>query len=139
MGKRKRITATIKMTLTDDSDLIDWWRSIPLGSRNATLKDIIREHIAREGGHYRPRQIPVAAASVPVFDLSQLAQVRDDTAWIRDALHDMPAYLEQLFAQVASVRPTDVLPNARAPTSDTPALDDAESQRRARKLKRVSW
>lgn len=135
----KRITATIKMTFADDSDLIDWWRSIPLGSRNATLKDIIREHIAREGGHYRPRQIPVTAAPVPVFDSSQLAQVRDDTAWIRDALHDIPAYLEQLFAQMAVVQPNGVLPDARAPTPDSPALDDAESQRRARKLKRVSW
>lgn len=139
MSRHKRITATIKMTFVDDSDLIDWWRSIPLGSRNATLKDIIREHMAREGGHYRPRQTPVAAVSAPGLDLDQLAQVREDAAWIRDALHDMPAYLEQLFAQVASIRPTDVLPNARAPTPDSPALDDAESQRRARKLKRVSW
>jgi hypothetical protein len=136
MSKRKRMTATIKMTFADDSDLIDWWRSIPLGRRNATLKDIIREHIACEGGYYRPRQIPVAAAPVPALDSSQLAQVRDDTAWIRDALHDMPAYLERLVTQMASVQP---VPNARASTPDTPALDDAESQRRARKLKRVSW
>ena len=136
MSQRKRITATIKMTFADDSDLIDWWHSIPLGSRNATLKAIIRDHITREGGHYHSRQIPVAAERLPTFDIGELAQVRDDTAWIRDALHDMPAYLEQLFAQAVLVQSPA---NTRAPTPDSPALDDAESQRRARKLKRVSW
>ncbi|HML23760.1 MAG TPA: hypothetical protein PKD09_19040 [Aggregatilinea sp.] len=136
MSKRKRITATIKMTFVDDSDLIDWWHSIPLGSRNAMLKDIIREHIAREGGHYRPRQLSGATVSVPAFDSSQLAQVREDAAWIRDALHDMPAFLEQLFAQTVLVQSPA---NARAPTPDEPTLNDAESQRRARKLARVSW
>lgn len=142
MSRRKRITATIKMTLTDDSDLIDWWRSIPLGSRNAALKDILREHLAREGRYYRPRQNPVTAAMMPTLDPGQWAQLRDDAAWIRGALHDMPAYLEQLLAQAAALQPIGAMTTAAAtpsPAHDTPTLNDAESQRRARKLARVSW
>jgi hypothetical protein len=139
MSRRKRITATIKMTYADDSDLIEWWHSIPLGNRNAALKEIIREYIAREGGYYHPREVPVGTVHTPQFDLSQLDQLRSDTAWIRDALQDMPAYLEQLLTHAVSIQAATILPDSRAPTPDAPALDDAESQRRARKLKRVSW
>lgn len=139
MSKRKRVTATIKMTFSDDSDLIDWWRSIPLGSRNATLKEILRDHIAREGGDYRPRSMVAISAGEAAFDLHLLTQLRDDAAWIRDALYDMPGYLERLVTQMARTQTGNGGAPIRAPALDFPALNDAESQRRARKLKRASW
>jgi hypothetical protein len=81
----------------------------------------------------------VGTVHTPQFDLSQLDQLRSDTAWIRDTLHDMPAYLEQLLTHAISIQAATTVPDTRAPTPDASALGDAESQRRARKLKRVSW
>ena len=151
MSTRKRITATIKMTFADDRDLIDWWQGIPLGQRNATLKEILRDHLAREGGDYRPRPVVAVPAREAALDPHLLTQLRDDAAWIRDALYDMPGYLEQLVTQVTATQSTmqstmqTDMQSANggapicAPALDLPALNDAESQRRARKLKRATW
>jgi hypothetical protein len=54
MAKSKRMTATVKMTFTEDTDLIAWWNSIPRGSRNAVMKDLMREYIKRHRGGFRP-------------------------------------------------------------------------------------
>lgn len=136
MGKRKAKRAYrmigFKAYFDIDQDIIDWWESMDEGNRSDAIRDLIHDALAM-----KPRYVP--APVNPVSTLPDLDDLRQDTRWIRDALHDMPAYLEQLFAQMAVVQPNGVLPNARAPTPDSPALDDAESQRRARKLKRVSW
>jgi len=47
MAKARRMTATVKMTFTEDTDLIGWWNSIPRGSRNAVMKDLMRDYIER--------------------------------------------------------------------------------------------
>lgn len=136
MGKRKPKRAYrmigFKAYFGIDQDIIDWWETMDEGSRSDAIRDLIHDALAM-----KPRYVPAPVS--PVSTLPDLDDLRQDTRWIRDALHDMPAYLEQLFAQMVVVQPTKVLPDARAPTPDAPALDDAESQRRARKLKRVSW
>jgi len=40
--KYERVSAFIKFTHEDDSDLIQWFESIPLGERNHYLKSILR-------------------------------------------------------------------------------------------------
>ncbi len=61
MAKQKRATATVKMTYSEDADLIAWWNSIPRGSRNAVMKDMMRDYIENNRGGYRPimpRKVP---------------------------------------------------------------------------------
>src|SRR5215204_5635808 len=113
MAKLKRVTATVKMTYSDDADLIAWWNSIPRGSRNAVMKDMLREYIERHSGGYRPvipRNIP------PIFDPTRFAQMSEDTAWIRNALLDLPGYVEQIIQYVAAN--STAMPDAHAPPAN---------------------
>ena len=77
--------------------------------------------------------------------MMELARVHDDTTWIREALHDMPAYLERVIQHVAAnAQPVAIgqgQPRASPVQAQTlePALTDAESQRRTRRMKRATW
>ncbi|MBK8026997.1 MAG: hypothetical protein IPK19_37830 [Chloroflexi bacterium] len=137
METSKRVTATVKMTYTDDTDLIAWWNSIPRGSRNAVMKDVIRDYIGRNRGGFRP----VMPRNVPQpFDPVRFIQVSEDAAWIRAALNDLPRYLEQVMHYVAvhGAGPAGggVAQNNRGPTG---TVDDAEASRRAEKVRKAKW
>src|SRR5688500_9997068 len=98
MAKQKRTTATVKMTYSDDSDLIAWWNSIPRGSRNAVMKDMMRHYIDHNRGGYRP----IIPKNIPQpFDAGRFTQMSEDTAWMRTALTDLPGYVERVIRQVA--------------------------------------
>ena len=97
MAKQKRATATVKMTYSEDADLIAWWNSVPRGSRNAVMKDLMRDYIDHNQGGYRPiypRNMPQP------FDPGRFTQMCDDTNWIRTALMDLPGYVELVTQQV---------------------------------------
>jgi hypothetical protein len=135
MAKQKRATATVKMTYSEDADLIAWWNSIPRGSRNAVMKDIMRDYIARERGGYRP----ILPRNVPQpFDPARFTQVCDDTAWIRAALMDLPGYVARVIQHVAATAPGD-----RAPAGNgiprTGEVSDEAAQRREQRMKKVKW
>jgi hypothetical protein len=115
-----------KAYFDDDQAIIDWWESMDEGSRSNAIRDLI--HVALG---LRPPQRPTA---VP-----DLADLKHDTRWIRQALDDMPSYLEQLLAQAVAAQPANGIAPPQTSAHNTPTLNDAESQRRARKLARVSW
>jgi hypothetical protein len=131
MAKRKpRRTYRLigfKAYFDGDQAIIDWWESMDEGSRSDAIRDLIHEALGLK---------PPQSESVILPDLLELQQ---NTRWIRQALGDMPTYLDQLVIHAISIQPAAVWPDARSPASDVLLLDDAESQRRARKLKRVSW
>ncbi len=110
-----------------DQAIIDWWESLDEGSRSDAIRDLIHAALG-----LKPQ---IRKTTVP----PDLAELQQDTRRIRQTLDEMPMVLERLVVQAASIQPVAVLPNAREPASDAPILDDAESQRRARKLKRASW
>jgi hypothetical protein len=72
-------------------------------------------------------------------------EVRRDTLWIKDALNDMPAYLERVIQHVANnAQPIAVGQNPpraspQVVVQDDPALTDSESERRTRRMKRATW
>ncbi|MBK8022020.1 MAG: hypothetical protein IPK19_11485 [Chloroflexi bacterium] len=134
MAKTKRVTATVKMTPQEDADLIAWWNHIPRGSRNAVMKDVLREYIERNRGGFRP----VMPRNVPQpFDPVRFMQVSEDAAWIRAALNDLPRYLEQVMRFVAANGTGPVAAHeARAPTAEA---DEAEARRRAEKVRKANW
>jgi len=118
-----------------DADILDWWESIEEGERSEMIRDLIRGFLGVQSKRRKP----------PIIDLTELLEVRQDTLWIRDALNDMPAYLERVIQHVAaSAQPIIVSqeqPRASPVQAQTlePALTDAESQRRTRRMKRATW
>lgn len=134
--KRNYRTITFKVYFDTDQDILDWWEGIEEGERSDSIRDLIREQL----GSVRRKP-----SKAPIIDLPELLEVRRDTLWIRDALNDMPAYLERVIQHVATnVQPVAVgqhPPRAspEATTGNDPALTDAEHQRRARRMKGATW
>jgi len=128
--KRQQKVIAFKAYYDTDQDILDWWEGIEEGERSETLREVIRDFL---GVRSRPRP-------TKIIELPELIEVRRDTLWIKDALNEMPAYLERVIQHVAAnavgQRPARASP---APVSDEPALSEAESQRRTRRMKRVSW
>ena len=137
MARSKRITATVKMTYPEDTDLIAWWNSLPRGSRNAVMKDVMREYIERHRGGFRP----VLPRNTPQpFDPGRFTQVCDDAAWIRSALTDLPRYMEQVIQHVAALGVIQTtVEGAAAIRHPTKAVDDAEASKREEKVKKAKW
>ena len=139
MPKKKKSKRAFKLIAfkayyDTDEDILDWWENIEEGERSDAMRDLIRDQL---GVRRKPK--------VPIIDLPELMEVRRDTLWIKDALNDMPAYLERVIQHVAAnVQPIAVgqtLPRAspQVVMQDDPALTDAESQRRTRRMKRATW
>ncbi|MBE2184467.1 MAG: hypothetical protein IAE89_13645 [Anaerolineae bacterium] len=138
MAKQKRATATVKMTYSEDSDLIAWWNSIPRGSRNAVMKDMMRDYIEHNRGGYRP----IMPRNVPQpFDPGRFTQVCDDAAWIRTALMDLPGYVERVIQHVAAVG--GVPSSIRSPNGNGVLQDEDVSSedavRRENRMKKAKW
>lgn len=135
MAKQKRATATVKMTYSEDADLIAWWNSIPRGSRNAVMKDMMRDYIERQSGGYRP----ILPRNVPQpFDPARFTQVCDDTAWIRAALMDLSGYVEWVIQHVAAVAPGNGAPAGNGISRSGEVSDDAV-ERREQRMKKAKW
>lgn len=135
MAKQKRTTATVKMTYSEDSDLIAWWNSIPRGSRNAVMKDMMRSYIEDNRGGYRPimpRNIPQP------FDPGRFTQVCDDTAWIRTALMDLPGYVERVIQNVAAIAPAARVSTGSS-VSQMGEVTNEAAVRREQRMKKAKW
>lgn len=138
MAKQKRATATVKMTYSEDADLITWWNSIPRGSRNAVMKDMMRGYIEHNRGGYRP----IMPRNVPQpFDPGRFTQVCDDAAWIRTALMDLPGYVERVIQHVAANG--GVQSNNRSPTGNgvlqAEDVSSEDAMRRENRMKKAKW
>jgi len=138
MVKQKRATATVKMTYSEDADLIAWWNSIPRGSRNAVMKDMMRDYIEHNRGGYRP----IMPRNVPQpFDPGRFTQVCDDAAWIRTALMDLPGYVERVIQHVAANG--GVQSNSRSPTGNgvlqAEDVSSEDAMRRESRMKKAKW
>jgi hypothetical protein len=139
MPKKKKSKRAFKLIAfkayyDTDQDILDWWEGIEEGERSDAMRDLIRDQL---GVRRKPK--------VPIIDLPELMEVRRDTLWIKDALNDMPAYLERVIQHVANnVQPITVGQNPpraspQVVVQDDPALTDAESERRTRRMKRATW
>ena len=131
--KRNYRMIAFKVYYDTDEDILDWWEGIEAGERSDSIRDVIREYIG-----VQPKR------KVKTIDLPELVEVRQDTIWIRDALNDMPAYLERVIQHVvANVQPIAVGQQSRASPTEShnndPSLTDAESQRRTRKMRKATW
>lgn len=128
--KRQHKTLSFKAFEDTDQDILDWWEGIESGERSEALRDLIREHLdGRNGRNRLPRK---SAPEPEVVPMVELARVRDDTTWIREALHDIPAYLEQVIQTVASMQPVAVTVGA-GPLLSTQVKTEREVNMRKKK------
>lgn len=134
-SKRRYRMITFKVFEDTDSDILDWWEGIDEGERSDALRDLIRGYLGKQPRRSKLLTIP------------ELLEVRQDTLWIRDALNEMPGYLERLVQHVAThgAAQMAIQSEARAPANGVvlqttePALSDNDSERRARRMKRSQW
>ncbi len=130
MARRKSKVIGFKAFYEADQDILDWRETMPEGERSRTLRDLIRGKIGATGNG-RP------------FDPDVLARVYDDTAWIREALNDMPTYLERLLAQVHLSSPLmgdGQGANAAAnPPDAMPRISSTEASRRKARMQQATW
>jgi hypothetical protein len=134
-SKRRYRMITFKAFEDTDSDILDWWEGIDDGERSDALRDLIRGYLGKQPRRNKLLTIP------------ELLEVRQDTLWIRDALNEMPGYLERLVQHVAGSSAMEIAmqPTGRSLTTgdvlpaSEPALSDNDSERRARRMKRSNW
>ncbi len=134
-SKRQHKLIGMKVYADTDADILAWWESIQAGNRSDVLRDIIRQFLGLQ-----PQQRSTLSPSA--IDLPELVEVRRDTRWIVEALSDMPAYLERVIHQVASLQPMPTH-QARAPDEvvrqSEESLNDEQVSRRAKRMKKATW
>jgi hypothetical protein len=133
-SKRQYRTITFKVFYDTDEDILDWWEGIENGDRSETLRDLIRD---RATGRHRSNQKSVPEPEV--VPLMELARVRDDTTWIREALHDIPAYLEQVIQTVAAMQPVMATAGGVISLQPEPALSTQVKTEREVNMRKKKW
>ena len=132
--RRNYRTITFKVYYDTDEDILDWWDGIEAGERSDEIRDVIREHLEANPVS-QPRR----------FEMSELMAMRRDTIWIKDALNDMPAYLERMMEDVARnwqpmiVSQSQPRASPQEIRSDEPALTNDESKRRTKRMRKATW
>jgi hypothetical protein len=114
-----------------DDDILDWWENIPSGERSHVLRSLIRAYLTGE-----VVITPYGEEAVAFSSSVQLARVQSDTTQIRDAIREIPTYIEQIISkkmqavQVASTT-ADAMPSANATEED--------AEKRISRLQKKSW
>src|SRR5512138_1837725 len=83
-----RTTLTVKLTVGADDDLIAWLASLPQGQKQPIIKQLLRDVIGQ------------------CQDENRLAQIARDTAWLRAALNEMPAWMGGLLSRISAMKPS---------------------------------
>ncbi len=126
-----------------DNDILGWWESMPNGERSHILRTLIRAYLSGQVVTVPVKEDPLAFANSV-----QLAQLRTDTLWIRDAMREIPDYLERLVAKSEQSRPSALyqqvqMGEASAISTNNnlsiPALTPSETERRAARIKQTQW
>ncbi len=122
--RRKSRNIGFKAFEDTDTDILQWWDSMPSGERSAALRDLIRAEITNGGANHNGN------GHAP-----EMVQVAADTAWLRSAFMELPTYLEGLFNRMPMAHAEGQPVNAEA----QPKLDQVAVDRRRANMKRSSW
>lgn len=129
--KREHKLIAFKAFFDTDRDILDWWEGMQDGERSEVIRDLLRGYV---------KGLPLYEARRPkvAVDGSVVLQVLDDTAWIRGALNDMPAYLEGLLGRII-VNPIPI--SVAQPVSEVSDnnLSNAALARRKAKMGKAGW
>lgn len=114
-----------------DDDILDWWENIPSGERSHVLRSLIRAYLTGE-----VIVTPYGEEAVAFSSSVQLARVQSDTTWIRDAILEIPNYLDQIISQ--RVRVVQAAPVVAASAATESATED-DAEKRIQGMKKKSW
>jgi hypothetical protein len=116
-----RVTVTIKLTAGKDDDLLAWLAAFPKGERQANVKRMLRDAVRRQQE-----------------DEHCLAQIGQDTAWLRTALSEMPIWMEGLLSRMAVIQAPEVSPPDTKPIR-TGQLSSTDKTRREKRIAKAAW
>ena len=133
--RRKYKLIAFKAYYDEDEDILDWWEGIQDGERSEIIRDVVRQYLDLPTKRRKKLIIP------------ELTDVRRDTVWIRDALNELPEYLDRLIKEVADAagkRPVILQPGARASPQGNPEepeedLSQDEQKERSKRMKNATW
>lgn len=108
-----------------DADLLAWWEAIEPGARSDMLRELIRFALGYQPLREKPADI--------------LADVRQDVVWMRAALNDLPGYVERVIQHVAANTGVHIESQPPAASQNGHAKRDADSDRRAQRMKKNRW
>ncbi len=111
-----------------DTDILQWWESMPAGERSAALRQVIRAAITNgnanhNGNGHSPEMVQVAA----------------DTAWLRSAMMELPTYLEGLLSRMPVAQAAAQTVSSEGQPEQQAKMDQAAVDRRRTNMKRSSW
>jgi len=129
--KREHKLIAFKAFFDTDRDILEWWEGMQDGERSEVIRDLLRGYV---------KGLPLYEARRPkvAVDGSVVLQVLDDTAWIRGALNDMPAYLEGLLGRM-TVNTVPINAVQAAPVPPDNSLNDDSLARRKAKMGKAGW
>jgi hypothetical protein len=125
MGRRKQAKRQHKIigfkAHTDtDADLLAWWESIPSGQHSDALRALMRMAL---GG------LPLQVSQSPQLDYGSL---QTDLAWMRDALSELPGYVERVLQ-------TNVIVHHSPVPAPHHEADEQSVRRREERMRRKQW
>jgi hypothetical protein len=126
--RRKSRNIGFKAFEDTDTDILQWWESMPAGERSAALRKVIRATITnsvanRNGNGHAP----------------EMVQVAEDTAWLRSAMMELPTYLEGLFSRMPVAQIVAQVVGSEGQPESQPTMDQVAVDRRRANMKRSSW
>lgn len=116
-----RVTLTVKLTPGKDDDLIQWLASVPKGRRQSIIKTMLRE------------TVPHDSSSVD----RSLMQIQQDTSWLREALSELPMWLENLLSNPSALPIQQ--PVASNTLLRTGKLSTESTTRREKRIAKAAW
>ncbi len=135
--KRQHRLIAFKAFEDTDQDILDWWEEIEEGQRSDAIRELIREHLNGRSGRQRSlRKNDLALDAVP---MAEIARVRDDITWIREALHDMLGHLERVIQMVAAMQPAAVAAGEVISQPTGPALSAQDKTVREANMRKRTW
>jgi len=135
--KREYRMVTFKVFYDTDQDILDWWEGNEEGERSDAIRELIRDHLMGRSGRQRP--VRKGNPDLDVLPVTELARVRDDTTWIREALHDMPSYLERVIQTVAAMQPAAAIEGGVIPLQTGPGLSTQDKTKREANMRKRTW
>ena len=113
-----------------DDDLLDWWDAIPNGERSHILRSLIRAYLCGE-----IIVTPEGEKPTEVSRTLQLAQLQAEAIWVRNALMELPGYLEHLIGGLkivqAGSQPVVAASNGQ--------ISEQQAEERARRISSRKW
>ena len=142
--KRQHKLIGFKAYFDTDTDILEWWDGIADGERSHMIRDVIRAYLGLPAVQRKAIAAPTAQSNI--IQMPELVAVHENTEWIRNALNDMPGYIERVIYHVAAMQPTGTDPNQQTnqatratPTEEESALNQNEAQRRDKRMRKATW